>query len=388
VLGVCTPDCQGKTCGDDGCGQPCGECTGTDSCDATGNCTPCVPDCTGKQCGDDRCDGTCGSPCATGEVCSADRVCVPYDSLGGPPRLHVDGRLLADPTGTPVIVRGISLIDIGMQHVWRGGVPQALDLATREGWNTQVVRLPVYPGGDPWPFPLHDRVARETYLTDILRPAVDYATRKGLYVIVDWHEISSVTSSKDEDARTFWAYMAGQFADYPNVIYELFNEPIDTVPGCVTGETDACWPPFKAQAEGWIDIVRTTAPESLILIGGPSWSQVIGPAADDPIADPNVAYVGHIYPFHVTENDAVEQQIRRCAAVHPVFLTEWGYGFDAADRTADKQPYADIVQTMADELGLHHTAWVADYDWAPPMYSDSQGTLTDFGEFVKTWLAQ
>ncbi len=104
--GPCTPDCTGRSCGDDGCGGSCGGCTGGLTCNASGTCAcagmtcggscvdtssdesncgacgttcdvgdaciggtcRCSPSCTGKVCGDDGCGGSCG-------ICSSDRAC-------------------------------------------------------------------------------------------------------------------------------------------------------------------------------------------------------------------------------------------------------------------------------------------------------------------------
>ncbi len=71
----CTPACDGKQCGDDGCGGTCGSCAAGDECNA-GLCG-CVPDCDGRQCGSDGCDGSCGA-CAGADVCDdGSCVCVP-----------------------------------------------------------------------------------------------------------------------------------------------------------------------------------------------------------------------------------------------------------------------------------------------------------------------
>ena len=80
--GNCIPDCDGKKCGDDGCGGSCGECD--TFCQASGTCcTPscegkaigdadgcggCCPGCLGKECGDDGCGGSCGE-CSCGDDC-------------------------------------------------------------------------------------------------------------------------------------------------------------------------------------------------------------------------------------------------------------------------------------------------------------------------------
>ena len=110
--------CDGKKCGEDGCGGICGKCTGGkvcqggdciclidehkaccgdavcwfDSCgnqgsqvaDCTygcidGSCKPCPLNCTGKSCGDDGCGGICGY-CSFGDFCKEGQcalICVP-----------------------------------------------------------------------------------------------------------------------------------------------------------------------------------------------------------------------------------------------------------------------------------------------------------------------
>jgi len=92
----CLPDCDGKVCGDDGCGGSCGTCGDAELCSAEGQCecefvkcddsccaeglvcvgeeVCCAPDCTGKVCGDDGCGGSCGE-CPKNHVCGEDFQC-------------------------------------------------------------------------------------------------------------------------------------------------------------------------------------------------------------------------------------------------------------------------------------------------------------------------
>lgn len=74
-LVACRPDWE---CGDDGCGGTCGTCSGaTPFCGADNLCTTeCVPQCDGKTCGDDGCGGSCGA-CGEGTSCNTRGVCVP-----------------------------------------------------------------------------------------------------------------------------------------------------------------------------------------------------------------------------------------------------------------------------------------------------------------------
>jgi hypothetical protein len=69
---VCTPNCTGRSCGDNGCAGSCGSCT-SGSCSAQGTCI-CTPSCTGRTCGSDGCAGTCGD-CASGQSCSGSGQC-------------------------------------------------------------------------------------------------------------------------------------------------------------------------------------------------------------------------------------------------------------------------------------------------------------------------
>ena len=64
--GSCTfTTCEGKTCGDDGCGGDCGDCGCGEECQ---NYSCVFSACEGNACGDDGCGGSCGS-CGCGEDC-------------------------------------------------------------------------------------------------------------------------------------------------------------------------------------------------------------------------------------------------------------------------------------------------------------------------------
>jgi len=70
----CVPLCEGKQCGDDGCGSVCGMCTGPQDECAEGQCI-CQPVCAGVECGDDGCGGSCGG-CDDGSLCTVGDQCV------------------------------------------------------------------------------------------------------------------------------------------------------------------------------------------------------------------------------------------------------------------------------------------------------------------------
>lgn len=80
----CAPRCQDKDCGPDGCGGDCGQCSGASTCNQRGKCvgclsaddcasgqicteaqTCCTPNCDGRHCQGDGCGQTCACPNGT-----------------------------------------------------------------------------------------------------------------------------------------------------------------------------------------------------------------------------------------------------------------------------------------------------------------------------------
>src|SRR5688500_12588103 len=207
-----------------------------------------------------------------------------------------------------------------------------------------------------------------------LIPAVNYCTSKGLYCIVDWHYIAD-GRTRDSQTRQFWNHVATIFKDYDNVLYEVFNEH----------NVDSPWAEWKATAQPWVDLIRSHAPNNLILVSGPFYSQHIEGAATDPFNGSNLAYVAHVYPggwYPLTW----EGNIGVVADVHPVVVTEWGYNPTGDSVTQGTRSNFGIpFQNWAESKGLSWIAWVSDYAWGPPMFNDDW-TTNDFGGFAKDWL--
>jgi hypothetical protein len=330
-------------------------------------------------------------------------------SGGGLPRLQVSGTKLQDPSGKTIVLRGSSLLDLGTLYVSGGksakGITDRIDKVMAAGVQGHVVRFPVYPrnnvnAGYPFyselPYPVGTAapnnkatsgatvidVTADDYISKVLKPAVDYATSKNLYVIIDYHQIDDVTKGQSAaDANTFWTTVAPVFASYTNVIYEAFNEPIDN---------SSAWSAMKPVAQAWVDAIRKGAPDNVIIIPSMSYCQKPGDAASDPPKDPksNLMFTAHVYPGNW--KDAFKTQVSTAAAKAPVFFTEWGYVLNGSDSNLGtaSTTWGSDFQTVVNGNGGSWTAWVADNSWTPNMFSDSAiSQLTDFGKLLKTWLA-
>jgi len=314
----------------------------------------------------------------------------------GLPQLTVNGTKLQDPSGKTIILRGSSLIDIGALYYYAGqnisGITTRMEKVAAAGVQGHAVRLPVYPkidynGGyptcSPCPYPVGTGpaasctpttpVSASDYVAKILKPAVDYATSKNLYVIIDFHQIDNATTGKSAaDATTFWTDIAPRFASYTNVIYEPFNEPLDTA---------TTWAALKPVVQGWINTIRAGAPKNIIIVPSNNWDQRPGDASSDPPTGTNLMYTAHVYPSNWKSGNGFETQVATAVTKAPVFMTEWGY-----DRS-DPASWGTALQTTIDGNGASWTAWVTDNAWTPSMFADSSlTTLTSFGTLVKTWL--
>jgi hypothetical protein len=315
----------------------------------------------------------------------------------GLPQLTVNGTKLQDPNGKTIILRGSSLIDIGALYFYAGqnasGITTRIDKVAAAGVQGHVVRLPVYPkidynGGSPTcspcPYPVGTGptasctpttpVSASDYVAKILKPAVDYATSKNLYVIIDFHQIDNATTGTSAaDANTFWTDIAPRFASYTNVIYEPFNEPLDTA---------TSWAALKPVVQGWINTIRAVAPKNIIIVPSNNWDQRPGDASSDPPTGTNLMYTAHLYPINWRSGNGFQMQVATAVTKAPVFITEWGYG------PSEPASWGTTLQTTIDGNGASWTAWVTDHAWTPSMFTDNTlTTLTSFGTLVKTWLA-
>lgn len=116
-----------------------------------------------------------------------------------------------------------------------------------------------------------------------IEKVIDAAIDLGIYIVIDFHEHNAENFQKE--AEIFFAAMAQKYGKYPNVIYEIYNEPLMVSWSGV----------IKPYCSDIIKVIRQYDPDNLIICGTPNWSQNVDEAALDPIADKNVAYALHFY---------------------------------------------------------------------------------------------
>ena len=287
--------------------------------------------------------------------------------------LHVEGTRLVDSQGRPVVMRGIS---IGWHNLWPRFYNSEAVVRLHDDWGCGLFRAAI--GADDLDELLNDTTYHPGYITDPqgalqkLFAVVDGAVSCGAYIIVDWH--SHVLHL--EEATEFFTAVAERYKGVPNVIYELFNEPV--------GDS---WVDLKAYAESLIaTITSIDASHPLILMGCPRWDQAIGEPAADPITSyDNVMYTMHFYAGTHKEwlREATDSAM---AAGLPVFISECASMTASGDGPLDLDSWKEWTD-WASARGLNMVLWsFSDKDESCSMLTPealSEGPWPE--EVIKPW---
>lgn len=145
-----------------------------------------------------------------------------------------------------------------------------------------------------------------TYLSKIDQ-MVQAAVENDVYIIIDWH--SHRAENEITAADTFFTRMAKTYGNIPNVIFEIYNEPVKTA-----------WSTITSYANTVAAHIRQYS-DNLILVGTPSWSQLTSYGG---VTATNVAYVFHFYAGTHTVGTYRSRITAAKNAGYAVFVSEWG----------------------------------------------------------------
>ena len=256
------------------------------------------------------------------------------------PTLHVEGAKLVDEDGEAVQLRGISTHGLAWYPEY---VNEECFDELHDEWDANVVRLALYTAESGGWCTDGDR----DELRVVMNEGVEAAVENDMYVIIDWHILSDGDpNTYIDEACAFFEEMSEEHADAPNVIYEICNEPNGTT----------TWDDVKEYAETVIPVIRANAPDAVILVGTPNWSQYVDQAAEDPIEGyDNLMYTLHFYA--ATHTDDLRQTLKDAVEGGlPVFVSEYGICDASGSGSIDADSADEWVELM-DELGVSYVAW-------------------------------
>lgn len=292
-------------------------------------------------------------------VCTVGMAQTPVKKYG---QLQVRGSQLCDQNGQPVILRGVSL---GWHNLWprfynKGAVDELTDK-----WHASVIRAAMG-------VKIEDNyLENPSFALQCMTPVIEEAIKDGVYVIIDWHAHDMYT----DKAAEFFGKMSAKYGKYPNVIYELFNEPVED-----------SWESLKQYATTVIKAIRANDPDNIILMGCPHWDQDIDKVAASPIEGvSNVMYTVHFYA--ATHKQYLRDRMQKAVEGGlPVFVSECAGMEASGDGPLNEEEYDKWIDLM-ERLKISWVNWsLSDKNETCSMLlprAKADGNWTD--DVIKPW---
>lgn len=307
----------------------------------------------------------------------------PSDPKGTTPvsqhgQLSVKNGQLVDKSGKGYQLRGMSTHGLTWFPEF---VNESAFKTLRDDWNTNVVRLAMYV--DEWGNG-QCYMGNKSGSLELLEKGVDICIKLDMYVIIDWHVLNPGDPSKyTNEAKSFFEKVSKRYAKYPNVIYEICNEP----------NGGASWSGnIKPYAEKIIPVIRKNAPNSVIIVGTPTWSQEIDKPLSDPLSYKNVMYAFH---FYAATHAGLRSNVENCVAQGlPVFVSEFGT-CDASGGGANDFNETQKWLSYFDKQGISYCNWsICNKDETCSVLRPgtsangnwSESDLTENGKWIHDWL--
>lgn len=256
--------------------------------------------------------------------------------------LHVNGTFLCDQYDNPIQLKGLSTHGLGWYPEY---VNAGLFQSFQEDWNMNVIRLAMYT--EEYNGYCISDDAQKKNLKSLIHQGIQIAQDLDLYVIVDWHILSDNNPlTHVEEAMDFFDEISAAYKDDPHILYEICNEP--------NGNTS--WEDIKSYADQVIPVIRKNAPESIIIVGTPTWSQDVDMASQSPVEGyENLMYTLHFYA-DTHRDDLRNKMVKAIENGLPVFVSEYGI-CDASGNGPINLEEANRWVDLMNQYKISYVAW-------------------------------
>lgn len=273
-------------------------------------------------------------------------------------QLRVEGNQIVDKNGKPVQLRGMSFF----WSQWMGRFYNKKTVSWLvDDWKVTVVRAAMG---------VKHVQSQSGYLYDgsevlKVKTIVDAALKEGIYVIIDWHDHYAFKNARE--SQLFFTEMARRYGKYPNVIYEIYNEP-----------EQISWNEIvKPYSEKIVEAIRAIDPDNLILIGTPTWCQNVNDAADNPLVGKNLVYSLHFYAA-THKGDIRDKALYALGKGIPLFVSEFGTCLASGNGFLDSAE-TEIWFSFMDE---HNLSWC---NWSIADKNETASALVPGARYYGQW---
>jgi len=278
--------------------------------------------------------------------------------------LSIQGNKMKDEHGNDYQLRGMSLYWSNWQSwVWNYNVIKWL----RDDWNVNVIRAAMAANEtDDNSDYMHRPEMEEHKMRIVIEACIDL----GIYVVVDWHSHNAHTAAGEKEAaQDFFTRIVKDYGSYPNVLFEVYNEP-----------KDGNWGAVKAYNEAIISTIRQAGSDNIVVAGTPFYSQQVGDATSDPISGDNIAYSFHYYAGSPEHNNLRSSQLFKASDNNNkyVFVTEFGTCSSSGDGGVDPGN-SETWWQLLDERGI---SWC---NWAVSTIDEAASIVKPGSSFEGNW---
>jgi endoglucanase len=244
--------------------------------------------------------------------------------------IKVKGNSIVNADGNPTAIRGMSMF----WSQWMGKFYNYDCIKwLRDDWNCEIIRIALATNKNGYETNPEEQMK-------LVINVVDACIDLGIYAIVDWH--SHNAQNEIRYAMPFFKEIARRYGTKPNLIYEIYNEPLNV-----------SWQEVvKPYCDTIIGAIREIDPDNLIIVGTPNWSQDVDEAALNPIKDANVAYSVHFYAGTHKQwlRDKVDIALSKGL---PIFVTEFG----TCDSNGNGAIDYEETKTWLDYMSKNNISW-------------------------------
>ena len=305
--------------------------------------------------------------------------------------LHVEGRYLCTPDGTPINLHGFGQTyspwfnEQGRGWGWSYNTDDCLrynqgliDKILDAGWEMRWLRLHMDPywSNEPGVSTTGEndisafRLTRfKKYLDEVFVPMAEYAISHGLYVVMRPPGVCPkdifIGGEYQKYLLTVWGVVASheRLRNNPGIMFELANEPINilgtdgTIGSVGDAHAEACSEFFQAI----VDSIRSCGADNILWVPGLGYQSQYAGYVKYPIQGDNIGYAVHCYPGWYgsdseSDSGSAEQGVVTKGAGYLEFQSGWN---------AQVAPVAEIAPILITEM-----------DWAPQKYNASWGKAT------------
>lgn len=235
-------------------------------------------------------------------------------------KLTKSGLFVVNSSGKKIELRGVGLhqlLQYKNLHNWKV-------FNTLKSYGVNLIRISTY---------LHDRTFANSdgelakgYLSSkdetiaeiekIIKICVDL----GMYCIIDWHNLDDYIMTYKNDAIEFFDFFSKKYADIPNVLYEVCNEPYNDSASTVATYVDEVRKTILANTTNPIIITGVGNGDSMFTRALALKNELSAIGITDVFISP------HFYGYNFT--DILESCLQNDI---PLFVSEWGNGDSDGD---------------------------------------------------------